>query len=100
MNEGMLAIVLTGGVSVQTAAWAVDALTLYVNGFCLETSLVARHGEEEGWVVDRDELLRRFAQLPDTLPQTRRYAAELTGGTPADRLEFTVQLMVNGLASR
>ena len=97
VNEGMLAIVLSGGVSPQTAAWAVDALTLYVNGFCLETSLVARHGEAGDWAVDREELMRRFGALPDAFPQTRRYAAELTGGTPADRFAFTLKLMVNGL---
>jgi AcrR family transcriptional regulator len=97
VNEGMLAIVLSGGVSPQTAAWAIDALTLYVNGFCLETSLVARHGEAGGWMVDRDELVRRFSALSDDFPQTRRYAAELTGGSPADRFAFTLNLMVNGL---
>ena len=39
VNEGMLAILLAGGIEPQTAAWAVDALSLYVNAYCLETSL-------------------------------------------------------------
>lgn len=100
VNEGMLAIVLSGGVSPQTAAWAIDALTLYVNGFCLETSLVARRAEEGGWMADRDELLRRFRALPDTYPYSKRHAAELTNGAPSDRFEFTLELMVNGLDQR
>ena len=81
VNEGMFAIVLAGGIDPQTAAWAIDALTLYVNAYCLEASLrdqVTRNGNN--WVVSRDELLRRFAELPDTFPQTKRYAAELTAG--------------------
>jgi AcrR family transcriptional regulator len=98
VNEGMFAIVLAGGVDPQTAAWAIDALTLYVNAYCLETSLrnqVTRNGDN--WVVSRDELLRRFAELPDTFPQTKRYAAELTSGTGHDRFDFTVKLILDGL---
>ena len=31
LSEGMLGILLAGGVPAQTAAWAIDALSLYVN---------------------------------------------------------------------
>jgi len=99
VNEGMFAIVLAGGADPQTAAWTIDALTLYVNAYCLETSLkntrVTHHGN--GWLVSRDELLRRFADLPDTFPQTKRYAAELTSGTGHDRFDFTINLILDGL---
>jgi AcrR family transcriptional regulator len=98
VNEGMFAIVLAGGVDPQTAAWAIDALTLYVNAYCLENALrdrVTRNGDN--WLVSRDELLRRFADLPDTFPQTKRYAAELTSGTGHDRFDFTISLILDGL---
>jgi AcrR family transcriptional regulator len=99
VNEGMFAIVLAGGVDPQTAAWAIDALTLYVNAYCLETSLkddrVTQHGDS--WVVSHDELQRRFAELPDSFPQTKRYAAELTSGTGHDRFDFTINLILDGL---
>src|SRR3954469_25818853 len=39
VSEGMLAILLAGDVAPQTAAWAIDALALYVNAYCLETYL-------------------------------------------------------------
>jgi AcrR family transcriptional regulator len=98
VNEGMFAIVLAGGVDPQTAAWAIDALTLYVNAYCLENSMrdrVTRNGDN--WLVSRDELLHRFAELPDTFPQTKRYAAELTSGTGHDRFDFTISLILDGL---
>ena len=98
VNEGMFAIVLAGGIDPQTAAWAIDALTLYVNAYCLEASLrdqVTRNGNN--WVVSRDELLRRFAELPDTFPHTKRYAAELTSGAGHDRFDFTINLILDGL---
>jgi AcrR family transcriptional regulator len=99
VSEGMLAILLAGGIDPQAAAWAIDSLTLYVNANSLEVSLARRRlgrGDDD-WVVSRDELLRRFAALPASFPQTRRYAAELTSGTVDDRFGFTIGLMVDGL---
>jgi AcrR family transcriptional regulator len=100
VSEGMLAILLAGGIAPQTAAWGIDALVLYVNAYCLETYLVRRQPSHTtgDWVVSRDELLQRFAALPvDTFPQTRRYAAELTAGADHERFDFTIALMLDGL---
>jgi hypothetical protein len=100
VSEGMLAILLAGGVYPQTAAWTIDSLLLYINAYSLEVFLVGEqvtHGES-AWVVSRAELLRRFAALPDTFPHTKRYAAELTAGTGHDRFDFTIGLMIDGLA--
>jgi AcrR family transcriptional regulator len=101
VNEGMFAIVLAGGVEPQTAAWAIDCLTLYVSAYCLESSLRDYQARDaDGWVVSRDEVLRRFAALPDTFPQTKRYAAELTSGAGHDRFDFTINLILDGLQRR
>jgi AcrR family transcriptional regulator len=103
VSEGMLAILLAGGVAPQAAAWAVDALLLYVAAYCLETSIVRQRSApgDAAWVVDRDELLRRFTALPaETFPHTTRYAAELTAGEGHDRFDFTLTLMIDGLAHR
>lgn len=100
VSEGMLGIALAGGVDPQTAAWTIDALLLYVNAFCLETSLRDGHDGKEVCNVSRDESLRRFAALPDTFPHTKRYAAELTSGTAADRFLFTLGLILDGLGDR
>jgi AcrR family transcriptional regulator len=102
VSEGMLAILLAGGLDPQTAAWAIDSLTLYVNAYSLEVALVSHRlsDSDDDWVVGRDEMLRRFAALPDSFPQTKRYAAELTAGTSYDRFDFTLGLMIDGLAGR
>jgi AcrR family transcriptional regulator len=100
VSEGLLAILLAGDIAPQTAAWAIDSLFLYVNAYSLEVSLVDQQGtsDESSWVVSRAELMRRFAALPDTFPQSKRYAAELTAGTGHDRFDFTIALMIDGLA--
>ncbi|MEU6555320.1 TetR/AcrR family transcriptional regulator [Streptomyces sp. NPDC046915] len=100
VREGLLAILLAGGIEPQSAAWVLDALSLYVSAYALEQSLVQqrrRHPDQE-WVLGREELIRRFTALPaDTFPQTRRYAAELTSGTGHDRFEFTLGLIMDNL---
>ena len=103
VSEGMLAILLAAGIAPQVAAWAIDALLLYVAAYCLETSIARQRSvhDDVAWVVDRDELLRRFAALPaETFPHTTSHAAELTAGEGHDRFDFTLALMIDGLAHR
>jgi AcrR family transcriptional regulator len=99
VSEGLLAILLAGGIDPQTAAWAMDSLILYVNAYSLEIAEFHRRRAHDDytWVVSRDEMLRRFAALPDSYPQSKRYAAELTAGEGSDRFDFTLRLMLNGL---
>ena len=103
VSEGILAILLAGGVEPRTAAWTLDALTLYVSAYALERSLVQqrqRH-HDDSWVLGRDELISRFEALPaDSFPQTRRYAAELTAGTGHDRFDFTLDLILTNLTGK
>ncbi|MGW4075897.1 TetR/AcrR family transcriptional regulator [Streptomyces asiaticus] len=100
VKEGLLAILLAGGIEPRNAAWALDALSLYVSAYTLEQSLVQQrrgHPDQE-WVLGREELIHRFTALPaDTFPQTRRHAAELTSGTGHDRFDFTLGLIMDNL---
>lgn len=103
VSEGMLAILLAGGVAPQSAAWAIDALLLYVAAYCLEASIVRQRSahDDDAWVLDRGELLRRLTALPaGTFPHTTRHAAELTAGEGHDRFDFTLALMIDGLTHR
>ncbi|WP_116201779.1 TetR/AcrR family transcriptional regulator [Amycolatopsis circi] len=103
LTEGMLAILLNGGVTAQAAAWGVDALLLYVAAYCLEASIVRRRVEEKDavWVVGRDEMQRRLASLPEEeFPYTASHAVELTAGEGHDRFDFAVALMIDGLTRR
>lgn len=101
VSEGMLAILLVGGVAPQAAAWAIDALLLYVCAYCLERAIARARStkDDDVWVLDRDELQRRLTALPaETFPHTIRHAVELTAGEGHDRFDFTLGLMIDGLA--
>ncbi|HEY3710005.1 MAG TPA: TetR/AcrR family transcriptional regulator [Amycolatopsis sp.] len=97
IGEGLLTILLTGGVSPQSAAWASDAAFLYVSAHSFEASLRQRP-EEDGDGVDRAELIERFKMLPESrFPNTVAYARELTHGDEHDRFDFTLEVLLRGL---
>ncbi|MFC0041521.1 TetR/AcrR family transcriptional regulator [Actinomadura rayongensis] len=103
VSEGMLAILLAGDVEPQAAAWGIDALSLYIAGYALETSMVRQRQKDPdaAWVVSQDELIRRFTALPEeTFPHTRAHAVELTSGAGHQRFDFALGLLIDNLAQR
>lgn len=100
VGEGILAILLAGGIEPRTAAWARDALTLYVSAYALERSIVQQRQQhhDDTWVLSREETIERLSALPtDGFPHTRRHAAELTSGTGHERFDFTLNLIIDNL---
>ncbi|MER7281199.1 TetR/AcrR family transcriptional regulator [Dactylosporangium sp. NPDC000244] len=90
VNEGMLAILLAGGVEPRAAAWAIDALSLYVSAYGLERS--QRRGS------GGDELAHRLTELPaDAFPRIRHHAEEFTADTGHERFDFALALMLDNL---
>lgn len=97
ITEGLLGILLTGGVAPRAAAWAIDAALLYVGAYCLEGSL--RRDGVDGPEADRSEAIERFGMLPaNRFPHTVAHAEELTSGDGHDRFDFTLELLFQGLA--
>lgn len=100
VGECLLGILLAGGVAPKTAAWTTDAAFLYVSAYCLEAGMARRPGEDaDARVVDRAEVRERLAMLPPHLfPHTTAHAQELTAGEEHERFDFTLGLMLRGLA--
>lgn len=102
VNEGMLAVLIAGGIAPQIAAWAIDALFLYVGAYTMDIAVAGdgsdtdvRHLSAE----DRTHLVARFMALPvDRFPNTRRYAVELTSGTGHERFDFALDRILRNLA--
>lgn len=99
VGEGLLAILLAGGVSAQSAAWTADAAYLYVSAYSLEASLRRKAGSSAGERnLNKDEMIERLRMLPtDRFPNTVTYAHELTSGDGHDRFDFTLKLLLRGL---
>lgn len=101
INEGLLSIFLAGGVTPKSAAWASDAVFLYVSAYSFEASLRWNLEKDiDGRVLDRAESVARFEMLPTNhFPNTVAYAQELTSGKGHERFDFTLDLLLHGLAS-
>ncbi|MGW4209217.1 TetR/AcrR family transcriptional regulator [Lentzea sp. NPDC004789] len=92
ITEGMLAILLAGGVAPQPAAWAIDAALLYVSAYTFEASLRG--------VVDRDEMVARLRMLPvSRFPHTVAHVERINAGDGHERFDFTLRLLLRGLES-
>jgi AcrR family transcriptional regulator len=90
ITEGMLAILLAGGVAPQPAAWAIDAALLYVSAYTVEASLRG--------VVDRDEMAARLRMLPvSRFPHTVAHVDKINAGDGHERFDFTLRLLLQGL---
>ncbi|AMM20755.1 TetR family transcriptional regulator [Frondihabitans sp. PAMC 28766] len=101
ISEGMLGILLAGGVAPRRAAWAIDAIFLYVCAYTLEASLRVDHTDGvEGQAFDRAEVVARLESLPaKRFPNTVEHARELTAGAGHDRFDFVLDTLLRGLVS-
>lgn len=99
--EGLLAILMAGGVPLQPAAWAGDAAFLYVGAYSV-MSLRRQAGQgDDGPAAGRAEAIERLRMLPpDRFPITSAHAPELISGEGHDRFEFTLGLLFGGLTQQ
>ena len=100
LTEGLLAILTSGGASVQAAAWVSDAAFQYVGSYSIVSRRRGPQGDTHGVVVDRDELIARLRMLPpDLFPIIAKHAPEVTSSEGHERFEFTLGLLLGGLGS-
>lgn len=103
--EGLMAIMVAGGVSEQAAAWFCDLSALYVGAVAYEESIWAlREGPEDGEDFDHEamdaELRGFFEALPaDRYPLLTSLAGVMTSGGGDERFEFALDVLVSGLAA-
>ncbi|MFE5790411.1 TetR/AcrR family transcriptional regulator [Rhodococcus erythropolis] len=102
VNEGMLAILITGGIAPQVAAWSIDALFLYVGAYTMDVAVADKESHADSHRLaekHRTEPITRFESLPDDrFPNIRAYATELTSGSAHERFDFTLGLILGSLS--
>lgn len=99
--EGMMRIMLAGGVAEQFAAWFLDVGSLFVGAIAVEEYIWASRGDAGGFADHQEvdeELSRHFRDLPqERFPLLSSLAGVLTAGSPEDRFEFGLEMMISGL---
>ena len=101
LADRMLGILLAGGVPPQQAAWAVDMLSLFITGAAYEEFVQLEEGQtEENTREWFDRYGAYLASLPaDQYPNLVKMAPFMVQGGGDDRLEFGLDLLIDGLAA-
>ncbi|GAA1658473.1 TetR/AcrR family transcriptional regulator [Actinoplanes couchii] len=93
--EALLKELHAGGASDRAAAWGVDLLLLGQTATAVEQSTPkpARHA-----TADVDAITATIAGVdPAAAPHITRLGAELVSGTPAERADFAVDVILDGI---
>ncbi|MET8629314.1 TetR/AcrR family transcriptional regulator C-terminal domain-containing protein [Kitasatospora sp. NPDC004669] len=101
INEGLLAILVAGGVSLRSAAWAVDAAFLYIGAYSVVAPRRTTERGPDGSPAARDEVVERLRMLPpDLFPITVASVEVVNSGEGHDRFDYTLGLLFGGLTAR
>jgi len=100
--EWHLSLLRAGGLSDRVAALAGDLIYLYVGAFAYEDCIEGPPPGEAGRIETFIDQMRDYlASLPpETFPNVTALAEQLTSGTPEERFEFGLDVLVLGLAAR
>jgi AcrR family transcriptional regulator len=102
ISENCLALLRTGAVSDQAAAWLCDALSLFTHAHAVEYAIERRRAPTAPHHKSPDtdfgaEVRELFASLPeDRYPNLKRMAVTMTTGDDATRFEFGVSALIRG----
>jgi AcrR family transcriptional regulator len=103
--DGMMAIMITGGVSPQAAAWFCDLAAAYVGATAYEEMIwtsrensTAAGDQPDHEAIDA-QLREVMTSMAQKFPFMATYADELTAGDGHDRFEFGIDVLVSGLAA-
>lgn len=105
--ERLLRAMITGGVPAQVAAWAIDALTLYVTADVYEAWLVERRIDDGSGRPAGERIMEHFegmagmfAALPaDRYPFVTAHVRELMHGGGDERFAFGLETFIAGIAA-
>jgi len=104
LSEGMLGLMLAGGLPPRVAAWAMDRIFLYITADAYEMSIWRGSVGEAGTAQEAfttqltDDLVAYFEQVPEDLyPNIRKYAREMASGGAEARFELGLAMLVDGL---
>jgi len=97
--ELILSLLKAGGVSDQSAAYAVDLVTTYINAIAYEQSLYATvHADPEHQAREVERVAQRVATIsPERYPTLAAVGPQMTYGDSNERFELGLDVLINGL---
>lgn len=97
INEALLALLVAGGASVRSAAWASDAAFLYIGAYSVVAPRRTTERGPDGSPAARDNIVDRLKMLPpDLFPITVASAEETHSGEGHERFDHALRLLFGG----
>lgn len=99
VTEGMLAILRSGGLPDRVVALAGDLIATYASALALAAGTWAQSEPDPTSIAQRIHEVRGYlaALPPEMFPHTVALAGPLTEGSPDERFEFGLEVLVTGL---
>lgn len=104
--DGMMAILLAGGVPPRVAGWTLDRLALYIAADAYEDSLYANRQQASGLPMDKfieqyvSGIGEFYRSLPaDRFPTLATHVEYLMSGDGSKRFEFGLDMIVRSLGT-
>jgi AcrR family transcriptional regulator len=99
ISESMLSLLKAGGVSDQSAAYAADLLSTYVNAIAYEHSTYRMvHEDPDHELREVERIAERFATISrDRYPTLAALGPQMTYGDGNERFELGLDVLINGL---
>ncbi|HKE77927.1 MAG TPA: TetR/AcrR family transcriptional regulator [Solirubrobacteraceae bacterium] len=97
--ESMLALLKAGGASDQTAAYAADFMSTYLNAIAYEQSMYRRlYSDPDHQQHEVERVAEAFATLdPERFPTIAALGPAMTRGDERERFELGLDVIINGL---
>jgi len=94
--ENLLAILLSGGLDPQDAAWAADIFAMVVSYAAIEIDVRGTDHRARA-----QKLYKTFTGLPsDRFPLITAHAAQLVAGDADERFHVAVDVVIDGMLAR
>lgn len=106
ITEGIMAIMIEGGVPPTVAGWAIDRIALYIGADAYEGSLFGKRQRASG--LSKDQFMQQYlgairdfyVNLPaDKFPTMAKHMGALMSGDSDMRFEFGLDMLIRSLAT-
>jgi hypothetical protein len=98
-GEAMLTLLRAGGFTIQQAAYAADALSLYTKAYAYEGSAWAFGEVDAELVARRNEQMQAYMNSfpANTFPNMLQVAAHFSAESAAERFTFALEIFLAGI---
>jgi AcrR family transcriptional regulator len=98
--EHLLGVMIEGGVPPRVASWAIDIVSLYIGAATYEDYLAGQRFAGDDLAADMVSDFVSTLNSSSAFPYLARHIDVLTSGTPEERFDFGLEMLIAGIAAQ